>query len=89
MTDYFAVLEEPRRPWVEPDALKQRYLLLSAQYHPDRCHGAAPEKKAEAERAERLAEHKAMRRAHAVAVRKFKSERSVSTLADALAKAGI
>ena len=22
MTDYFALLDEPRRPWIEPDALK-------------------------------------------------------------------
>ena len=23
MTDYFAMLDEPRRPWLEPEALKQ------------------------------------------------------------------
>lgn len=38
MTDYFALLNEPRRPWIEPETLKQRFLALSAQVHPDRVH---------------------------------------------------
>jgi hypothetical protein len=36
MTDYFALLNEPRRPWLEPAALKQKFLALSADQHPDR-----------------------------------------------------
>ncbi len=40
MTDYFALLDEPRRPWLEPDSLKARFLALSAQVHPDRLHNA-------------------------------------------------
>lgn len=39
MTDYFAVLNEPRRPWLDPEALKQKFLSLSATVHPDRVHG--------------------------------------------------
>jgi curved DNA-binding protein CbpA len=42
MTDYFALLEEPRRPWIEPDPLKAKFLALSVGVHPDRFH-AAPE----------------------------------------------
>jgi curved DNA-binding protein CbpA len=42
MTNYFALLEEPRRPWIEPDPLKAKFLALSASAHPDRFH-AAPE----------------------------------------------
>jgi curved DNA-binding protein CbpA len=38
MTDHFALLDEPRRPWLEPEALKQKFLTLSAQFHPDRVH---------------------------------------------------
>ena len=38
MTDYFALLNEPRRPWLEPDALKRKFLTLSASIHPDRVH---------------------------------------------------
>src|SRR5437588_1193641 len=35
MTDYFALLNEPRRAWVDPGALKQKFLTLTAQSHPD------------------------------------------------------
>jgi DnaJ-domain-containing protein 1 len=45
MTDYFALLEEPRRPWIEPDALKAKFLALSAGTHPDRSHGAPESEK--------------------------------------------
>jgi curved DNA-binding protein CbpA len=41
MTDYFAVLDEPRRPWLDPEALKAKFLALSATVHPDRVHGEA------------------------------------------------
>jgi curved DNA-binding protein CbpA len=39
MIDYFAVLDEPRRAWLDPDALKAKFLALSATVHPDRVHG--------------------------------------------------
>jgi curved DNA-binding protein CbpA len=45
MTDYFALLGEARRPWIEPEALKARFLELSTQVHPDRFHAAPPEEK--------------------------------------------
>jgi curved DNA-binding protein CbpA len=35
MTDYFALLDEPRRPWLEPDELKQKYHRLTLAAHPD------------------------------------------------------
>jgi DnaJ-domain-containing protein 1 len=38
LTDYFALLNEPRRPWIEPETLKQKFLARSAQVHPDRVH---------------------------------------------------
>lgn len=40
MTDCFELLQEPRRPWLDADALKARFLELSASTHPDRFHGA-------------------------------------------------
>lgn len=49
MTDYFALLKEPRRPWIEPDPLKAKFLALSASAHPDRVHGASPAEKQAAE----------------------------------------
>jgi curved DNA-binding protein CbpA len=38
MTDYFALLNEPRRPWLDPEALKNKFLALSADLHPDKVH---------------------------------------------------
>ena len=38
MTDHFALLNEPRRPWLEPEELKQKFLVRSATVHPDRSH---------------------------------------------------
>lgn len=40
MTDYFVLLSEPRRPWLDTEALKQKFLAQSAQLHPDRIHSA-------------------------------------------------
>ncbi len=41
MTDAFALLNEPRRPWLDADALKARFMPLSTAVHPDRVHGAS------------------------------------------------
>ena len=46
--DYFALLDEPRRPWLEADLLKQKFLTLSAKVHPDKVHSAAESEKAAA-----------------------------------------
>ncbi|MGI9087652.1 MAG: DnaJ domain-containing protein [Chthoniobacterales bacterium] len=35
MTDYFALLEQPRRPWLDPEALKEIFHRQSLQAHPD------------------------------------------------------
>lgn len=45
MTDNFALLNEPRLPWIDPDLLKQRFLPLSAPFHPDRVHGGSEAEK--------------------------------------------
>lgn len=36
MKDCFALLDEPRRPWLEGERLRQKFLRLSADQHPDR-----------------------------------------------------
>jgi DnaJ-domain-containing protein 1 len=41
MTDYFALFDEHRRPWIEPETLKAKFLALSAKTHPDRSHQAS------------------------------------------------
>lgn len=35
MINLFTVLEEPPRPWLNPEALKEKYHHLTAQHHPD------------------------------------------------------
>ncbi|HEY4416680.1 MAG TPA: hypothetical protein VGO57_13400 [Verrucomicrobiae bacterium] len=43
--DYFALLDEPRRPWLDGDRLKQKFLTLSAVIHPDKIHSASEAEK--------------------------------------------
>jgi len=47
MTDYFALLYEPRRPWLDADLLKQKFLALASNAHPDRVHNVSESEKAE------------------------------------------
>ena len=48
MADFFALLNEPRRPWLETDLLKQKFLVLSANLHPDKIHSASEVEKSAA-----------------------------------------
>jgi len=45
MTDCFALLEELRRPWQDLDALKEKFIRLSAVVHPDRIQSFTKEEK--------------------------------------------
>jgi hypothetical protein len=47
VADFFALLNEPRRPWLDADLLKQKFLALSANLHPDRIHSASEADKVE------------------------------------------
>ena len=49
MTDYFALLNEPRRPWLEPEPLKEKFLTLSTTVHPDRVHNLGETERAAAQ----------------------------------------
>lgn len=46
--DHFAVLDHPRLPWVDLEALKERFLQLSMAAHPDRFHNGSVEERAAA-----------------------------------------
>jgi DnaJ-domain-containing protein 1 len=48
MTNYFALLNFPRAPWLDADAVNARFLELSAPWHPDRVHGQSAANLAEA-----------------------------------------
>ena len=43
MTDYFALLDEPRRPWLDESEIKARFQTKSIEFHPDRFHSASIE----------------------------------------------
>lgn len=45
MTNYFNLLAEPRRPWLDAEALKAKFFSLSATVHPDRVHEATEAEK--------------------------------------------
>jgi len=49
MTDYFAFFNEPRRPWLDAESLKQKFLALSATVHPDRVHNLGEVERAAAQ----------------------------------------
>ena len=40
VVDCFALLQEPRRPWIDPDSLKAGFLRLAARLHPDKVQQA-------------------------------------------------
>ena len=39
MPDHFAALAQPRRPWLEPEALRESFHRAAAQHHPDAAGG--------------------------------------------------
>ena len=45
MSDDFALLDEPRRPWIDAELLKSKFLRLSTAVHPDRFHAATEDEK--------------------------------------------
>ncbi len=45
MTDYFVLLGEVRRPWVDSELLKSKFLEMSGRVHPDRFHGRSADQK--------------------------------------------
>lgn len=63
MTDAFALLGEPRRPWIHPDTLRARFHEVANPVHPDRFHSASQEERdaATARYAELNAAHQTLR----------------------------
>ncbi|HVU08817.1 MAG TPA: DnaJ domain-containing protein [Verrucomicrobiae bacterium] len=45
MPDYFALFNEPCRPWLDSDLLKQKFLEASANLHPDKIPSASETEK--------------------------------------------
>lgn len=63
MTDAFALLGLPRRPWLNPDDVQRSFHERSAAWHPDRHHGEPDAQRLEAGRiyAELNAAHQLLR----------------------------
>lgn len=43
MTDHFAALGEPRRPWLDPEVLREKFHRLAGEHHPDVAGDTAPD----------------------------------------------
>ena len=63
MTDYFALLEQPRQPWIDPDQLEYKYRERARQTHPDQSTGE-PGSFAEVNQAYRTLRNPALRLQH-------------------------
>jgi len=64
MTDTFALLDEPRQPWLDEAALKEKFLSRSAETHPDKFTdpaNAAEKKTAQSRFAELNIAHETLR----------------------------
>jgi curved DNA-binding protein CbpA len=48
--DHFALLNQPRQPWLDPEQVQASFVALSGELHPDRVHNAPPETREEATR---------------------------------------
>jgi curved DNA-binding protein CbpA len=61
MTDAFALLDEPRQPWLEVEALKTKFLTRSAATHPDKFTDPTEKADAQARFAELNTAHETLR----------------------------
>ena len=61
MNDAFALLEFPRQPWLEPEALKQAFLNHSTAMHPDKFLDPTNKESAQARFAELNQAHEILR----------------------------
>ncbi|MDE2679817.1 MAG: DnaJ domain-containing protein [Verrucomicrobiota bacterium] len=61
MTDSFALLDEPRQPWLEVEALKTKFLARSAATHPDKFTDPTEKKTAQTRFAELNTAHEILR----------------------------
>jgi len=50
MRDDFELLGEARRPWIDPETLRLKFLALSTEVHPDRYHNSSAQEREAATR---------------------------------------
>ena len=61
MTDAFALLDEPRQPWLDVEVLKGKFLTQSSETHPDKFTDPAEKETAQARFAELNTAHEMLR----------------------------
>ena len=61
MTDAFALFEEPRQPWLEVKALKDKFIERSTQTHPDKFTDSAEKESAQTRFTELNSAHDTLR----------------------------
>jgi DnaJ-domain-containing protein 1 len=49
MTDFFALLKQPRNPWLRTEAVREAFVSAATDSHPDRVHDAPAEVRREAQ----------------------------------------
>jgi DnaJ-class molecular chaperone len=50
MTDYFELLDQDRKPWLDTELIEQAFLAASTTHHPDRVHEASEAERHDAHR---------------------------------------
>ena len=71
MTDYFALLEQPRAPWLDPAALKEAYHRKTLQSHPDTAAAERPGEFAELNQAYQVLQDPKRRLHHLLSLENF------------------
>jgi curved DNA-binding protein CbpA len=64
MTDYFAILDQPRQPWLDEEAIKSKYQELTLAQHPDVETKSGDRNFAEVTEAYRVLSHPKLRLSH-------------------------
>ena len=90
MIDYFALLQQPRRPWLDPETLKEKYHQLTKSGHPDRPSASPDSDFANVNEAYRLLSDPKLRLQHLLALENVPPNATAvpSALADVFLETG-
>lgn len=90
MIDYFALLQQPRRPWLDPEKLKEKYHQLTKAAHPDRPSASSDSDFANVNEAYRVLSDPKLRLQHLLALENVPPNAGTipATLADVFLETG-
>lgn len=91
MIDYFALLQQPRRPWLDPEKLKEKYYQLTKADHPDRPSASPDSDFANVNEAYRVLSDPKLRLQHLLALENVSANASAvpETLSDVFLETGM